>query len=274
MNPDTTRRTGVALGCLLLLSLPSCGHRAATASAKSAETQSLSANVEESAADAVSAAAAAPEAAPLPEPPPPPGAPPPNEAPPPAGATKSAEPARPNDFLIYEATLSIAVYQVDRGITDLLAIAKAVGGQVVQRGDDRVVFRVPRARFEEALGRADAIGDVLHRDVHAQDVGDEYRDLEVRLRNARAMRDRLEHLLARAGTVRDSLEIEAQMSRVTEDIERLSGQLQLLGHRIAYSRITVVFQPRHAENLRREVVRLPFPWLDTLGLGTLLNLRE
>jgi hypothetical protein len=201
------------------------------------------------------------------------------EAQPPADAPAPERPSTPanapaQDFLIYEATLSIAVYQVEKGMTDLLALARELQGQVVERGDDRIVFRVPRVRFDEALARADHVGDVLHRDVHAEDVGDQVRDLDVRLKNARAMRDRLEQLLARAANVKDSLEIESELSRTTEEIERLSGQLQLLGHRIAYSKITVSFQARHTENLNGKLVKLPFPWLETLGLGTLLDLRE
>ena len=265
MKRATTRTIGLVLAFPALL-LPACGAPVAPAEARSAadspSAQQQAAYGEESASTAELMADAAPAA-----PPPPPGSPP-------STSPQPDQSAKARELLVYEATLSIAVYQVERGVADLLAIAKALEGNVVQRGDDRVIFRVPRARFEEALARADAVGDVLHRDVHAEDVGDEFRDLEVRLRNARAMRDRLEQLLTRATNVKDSLEIEAQMSRVTEEIERLAGQLQLLGHRVAYSKVTVLFQPRHPEALRREVVRLPFPWLGSLGLGSLLDLKE
>jgi hypothetical protein len=98
--------------------------------------------------------------------------------------------------------------------------------------------------------------------------------LEVRLRNSRAVRDRLAELLARATTVEDSLKIEAQLGRVTEEIEHLAGELELLGSRVAYSKITVLFQARHTEQVHEDVMRLPFPWLKTLGLPKLLDLQE
>ncbi len=264
MKRVTTRGIGLALAFLSLL-LPACGAASASTETKSAANspspQHQAAYSEESSGTRF-VADSAPATLP-----PPPGAPP-------STSPAPGQPAPLRELLVYEATLSIAVYQVERGVADLLAIAKALDGNVVQRGDDRVIFRVPRARFEEALARADAVGDVLHRDVRAEDVGDQFRDLEVRLRNARAMRDRLEQLLARATNVKESLDIEAQMSRVTLEIELLAGQLQLLGHRIAYSKVTVLFQPRHPETLRREVVRLPFPWLGSLRLGSLLDLKE
>jgi hypothetical protein len=277
MNRVTTRETELALGWLVALSLAGCGAHTAASTPKTAGAGDSSYAHQPQSAYAEAAADTAAEANyPGEQPSPATPAPPPDTHPglPPPSPPADRAPVR--ELMVYEATLTVAVYQVERGITDLLAIARALEGQVVQRGDDRLIFRVPRARFEEALARADQVGDVLHRNVHAEDVGDEFRDLEVRLRNARAMRDRLEHLLQRAGNVKDALEVEAQMSRVTEEIERLAGQLQLLGHRIAYSKITVLFQPRHEETLtlRKEVVRLPFPWLGSLGLGSLLELEE
>lgn len=208
------------------------------------------------------------------------GAPP--AAPSPAGApaAREAPPAEgeqrpdPGGYLVHEATVTVGVYQVSQGVTAVLDIARKADGHVVFRDDTRVTFRVPRARFEDALGRIDGVGDVVHRDVHAEDVGDQFRDLEVRVKNARAMRDRLEQLLSRAGTVEDSLKIEAQLSRLTEEIERLSGSMLLLSHRIQYSKITVLFQARHVEEVHDEVLRLPFPFLSSLGLSGLLDLRE
>lgn len=243
--------------CLVVLAhmLTGCGAAAASSAVRPAETPARSENFAPSvpAASAPTALAGASPAS--------------ADATSPSELTTGAE-------LVYEATFSIGVYQVARAIEELLLVAQGVGGQLVLRGDDRVVFRVPRERFQEALMRIDRIGDVQHRDVHAEDVGQKHRDLQVRLRNARAMRDRLEKLLDHAGNVKDSLEIEEQLSRITEEIERLAAELAALGERIAYSKITVVFQARPSQQLHNDVVRLPFSWLKTLGLATLLDLRE
>lgn len=188
--------------------------------------------------------------------------------------TSGAKDSTARELLAYEATVTIGVYRVDQAIATVLDVSRILDGQVVVRNDDQVVFRVPRSSFEDALARVDEVGDVIHRDVRAEDVGDQYRDLDVRLRNARAVRDRLAELLARASTVEDSLKIEAELGRVTEEIERLGGELELLGNRVAYSKITVVFRARHVEEVREDVMRLPFSWLKTLGLPRLLDLTE
>jgi hypothetical protein len=190
------------------------------------------------------------------------------------GLAASSEKPRPAELLAYEATVTLGVYGVEQAMAAVAGLSRGLGGQLVVRNDEQVVFRVPRDNFDEALARIDKIGDVVHRDVRAEDVGDRYRDLEVRIRNARAVRDRLAELLARAATVDDSLKIEAQLGRVTEELELLRGEFEQLGSRVAFSKITVLFRARRTEEVHDEVMRLPFPWLKDLGLQKLLDLTE
>jgi hypothetical protein len=104
-------------------------------------------------------------------------------------------------------------------------------------------------------------------------VTDEFVDTEIRIKNGRAMQARLKILLEKAN-VKDALEIEKEMRRVTEELELLEGKLKLLKDKIAYSTITVTFQGRGAGALRDMPLRLPFPWLSELGLPRLLSLHE
>jgi hypothetical protein len=181
-------------------------------------------------------------------------------------------PARDPAMIIYTARVTMAVYQVDQGVAAVEKIAHDMGGFLAKKGDREITIRVPRARFEAAIAAVDKIGDVLHRDIEAQDVTDEYVDLEVRIKNARAMQTRLKQLLEKAA-VKDALEIEKELHRVTEDLERMEGKLKVLKDKIAYSTITVTFQPRNAA-LQATQIRLPFPWLSDLGLPNLLSLSE
>jgi hypothetical protein len=216
--------------------------------------------------------------APAPAPPPPPPAPGrPDDAAPGAGASA---PTLPQDssqedkrqLIIYTARITMAVYQVDQGLATVEKIAADNGGYLANKRDREITVRVPRPRFEAALAAIDKIGDVLHREIQAQDVTDEYVDTEIRIKNARAMQARLRQLLERAA-VKEALEIEKELARVTQELELLEGKLKLLKDRIAYSTITVVFEPRGAR-LHATRIRLPFPWLSQLGLPNLLSLEE
>jgi hypothetical protein len=175
-------------------------------------------------------------------------------------------------MLIYTARITMAVYQVDQGLAAVEKIAKDMGGYLSLKRDREITVRVPRSRFEPTLAAVDKIGDVLHRDIQAQDVTDEFVDTEIRIKNARAMQVRLKALLEKA-MVKEALEIEKEMRRVTEEIELLEGKLKLLKDKIAYSTITVAFEAR-GSTIQSTRIRLPFPWLTSLGLPTLLRLTE
>lgn len=178
-----------------------------------------------------------------------------------------------SDFLIYTAQITMAVYQVEPGLAAVEQIAKDVGGYLSVRNDTSITIRVPRTAFDEAIRRIGLTGDVVHKDITAEDVTDQYVDMEARLKNAKAMRDRLQDLLQRA-SVKDAIEIQAQLGKVTEEIERLEGQLKLMRDKIAYSSIAVSFAARGQGALRDMPLRLPFPFLQELGLPRLMSLHE
>jgi Domain of unknown function (DUF4349) len=185
---------------------------------------------------------------------------------------EGTEPAHDTSMLIYTARITMAVYQVEQGLAAVEKIAKDMGGYLSLKKDREITIRVPRNRFEPTLAAVDKIGDVLHRDIQAQDVTDDYVDTEIRIKNARAMQVRLKALLERA-PVKEALEIEKEMRRVTDEIELLEGKLKLLKDKIAYSTVTVAFEPR-GSTIQSTRIRLPFPWLTSLGLPTLLQLSE
>lgn len=175
-------------------------------------------------------------------------------------------------LLIYTATLYLAIHHVADHIERAVSMAEESGGWAAQRGADFVVLRVPAMQFRPMLETLSQLGDVLSLDWNAQDVSDEFLDLEIRLRNALEMRTRLEALLARADKIEDLLAIEEQLQRVTLEIEQLQGRLRVLGDRISFSTITLRFQTRPVDNSPTETFRLPFRWLQTLGLPQLLSL--
>jgi len=199
----------------------------------------------------------------------PPGAPPKAD---PAKAEPAKEIAPSRDLVIYTARFSMAVYQVDQGLAAVEKIANDNGGYLGSKKDREITIRIPRGRFQPTLAAIDKIGDVLHRDIQAEDVTDEHVDLEIRIKNSRAMQKRLTDLLTKAD-VKNALEIEKELHRVTEELERLEGRLKVLKDRIAFSTITVVFEARGA-TIQATRQRLPFPWLGALNLPSLLSLSE
>lgn len=167
--------------------------------------------------------------------------------------------------LIYSAALRVVVPDVEAALKQAQALAGEYDGYMQELSGDRITLRVPAARFEEALARLESLGRVVQRDIKAQDVTEEYVDLQARLRNAERLRDRLLALLEKAENVQAILEVERELGRVNQEIERLTGQLNLLNSRAALSAVTIQFEraaplagPSPAER------HLPFPWLRSL----------
>lgn len=187
-----------------------------------------------------------------------------------SGATTAAE-AQRGPMLVYTATMNLAVFQVAEASKQVEVMARESGGFLARRDDSTIVIRVPAGKFDDLLKRIEKLGDVLHRNIAAEDVTEQFMDMEVRLKNARAVRDRLQALLEKATKVEESLSIEKELTRVGTEIETLEGKLKYLRDRVMFSTITISFQPKQSDSVKPSV-RIPVDWLNQLGLGRLLNL--
>lgn len=203
----------------------------------------------------------------------PPGAPPPPPAEPTPGKPDAGGQVAQirGPMLIYTARITMAVFEVNASLSRIEIIGRELGGFLAKRDDRSVTIRVPAQRFEEAVKHIEDVGDMLHRNVTAEDVTEEFRDVEVRLSSARAVQKRLAELLSKAVKVEESIAIERELDRVTGEIERFEGRLKFLRDRAAFSTITVTFEPKPKEQVGA-TVRLPVSWLYDLGLRRLLSL--
>lgn len=100
--------------------------------------------------------------------------------------------------------------------------------------------KVPAARFDDLVEGLTPLGHVESVNITAQDVGEEYVDVTARMANARRLEERLIGLLAtRTGKLQDVLDVERELARVREEIERYDGRLRFLRARTAFSTLSV-----------------------------------
>jgi hypothetical protein len=149
---------------------------------------------------------------------------------------------RPAERLVIKnGTLRIELEPPEDGVPLVTEIARQFGGYVQSSSTTSITIRVPNSAFEQVMNAIAEIGEVAERTVSGEDVTEEYYDLNVRLRNALAVRQRYLALLEQARSVDEALLVERELERVTLEIEELRGRLRFLRDRVADSTITVYF---------------------------------
>ena len=130
-----------------------------------------------------------------------------------ASAVDSSRPAGER-IRIYTAQLEVSVVDIEAALGSARKMCADAGGYMDAMTSESITMRVPAPKFEGVLEEIRKLGQVLSRNVGAQDVTDEYVDLQLRLKNAEATRERLIAILQKAQTVKETLEVERELSRV------------------------------------------------------------
>jgi anti-sigma factor RsiW len=100
-------------------------------------------------------------------------------------------------------------------------------------------LRVPASQLDTALSEVKSLGRVEAESQKGQDVTAQYVDLQARLSNSRNTEQRLIELLRqRTGKLSDVLEVETELSRVREEIERMEGERRLLAKQVEFATLT------------------------------------
>ncbi len=124
----------------------------------------------------------------------------------------------------------------------------------------RIVLRVPSEEFSAAVAEIESLGDVRSAETSTEDVTDQLVDIEARLSNLRAERDRLRELYEQANETEDVLAVQRELADVQQEIERLEARQQSLQRDVAYATITVELEERPPDAPEAE----PEPaWYDT-----------
>ena len=126
-------------------------------------------------------------------------------------------------------------------------------------------IRVPAARFDDVMKQISGMaakGTTPTQSQSAEDVTNQYVDLDARLETLEAARQRLLEIMEEAQSAEDLLYAEQQLTQREADIASIKGQMQYLSQSAALSSISISLQPyilsqpvdnrwRPAETVRR-----------------------
>lgn len=161
-------------------------------------------------------------------------------------ASKSIE-GMTRPMVIRTATLALVTRDFDQAravIERLVGQRRGHFGQLTVRGQSgsarllEATVRVPSNQLDATLAEMKKIGRVEDESQNGDEVTQEYVDLVARLSNSRHTEQRLiEVLRTRTGKVGDVLEVEQEIARVREEIERMEAQRKTMVNQVEFATV-------------------------------------
>lgn len=155
-------------------------------------------------------------------------------------------------MIVKNGEIDLLVEDTDSAINRVTQVATDNGGYVLSSQSwysrefkyATITLAVRADRFETAMERLRGLSiQVLSETSSGEDVTSEYVDLNSRLSNLEATRDRIQGFLDEAKNVDEALKINQQLSDIEAEIEQVKGRMTYLSGRSAFSTITVDLTP-------------------------------
>jgi len=149
--------------------------------------------------------------------------------------------------IVRTGSLELQVADVTKALTGgreaMAALGGYIGSSQQQRSGDQTVatvtYRIPVARWEDALAAMRGLGTVISEATDAAEVTAQIVDLDARIRNLKASEVALVGYAEKAPKVSDLLEIQARLTDTRGQIEQLTAQQADLSDRAALATLTV-----------------------------------
>ncbi|MCV6631142.1 MAG: DUF4349 domain-containing protein [Flavobacteriaceae bacterium] len=173
----------------------------------------------------------------------------------PADAKTAAGPKK-DKKIIRTSTLEFPSQHMDTTYTQIAQAVKTYGGYMQQdkttklsyRMERRMTIRVPNAAFSKFIAEiSNGVAQFDTKDISAQDVSEQFIDLEARLKAKRALESRYLELLKKAKNVKEMLEIERELANIREEIEAKQGRIKYLSNQVSYSTVHISFYQEFAK---------------------------
>jgi len=166
------------------------------------------------------------------------------------GIQTTSVPAAPVDQkIIYTAKLHLSVENFDPVPDQINDIVRAHGGYISEtnvgqlqgtRRSGSWKIRVPAQRYRDFLQSASGLGVPDSLQENAQDVSEEYIDLEARIVSGKLLEDHVKMLLEKySGKIEDLVAIERELARIRLDNERMEGKLRFLANQVSMSTVNL-----------------------------------
>jgi len=183
--------------------------------------------------------------------------------------------------IIYTATVDLVVKDFAEAAKQVWELVRQNEGYVDQFREDRSqgrqrsgewTVRVPVEKFDAFLDDLGEVGIPESKQIDADDVTEEFVDLEARLANQRKFEKRLLEMLEKStGKLPDVIAVESKLNEVRETIERIEGRLNYLQNKTSLTTVTIRarevkdYTPPQAPSFGDRIATVWVDSLDALG---------
>jgi len=182
-------------------------------------------------------------------------APPSYAAEPSSGETPAS--ALANRKLIRNATVELEIVNFDHAVQTITAFSNEERGYVATTNSEKqangklrgqVVVKVLPENLDRFLQKLRGLGELKNQTLGAEDVTKAYFDTDARLKNAHVMEQRLIDMLkTKTGKVADLLQVEKELGRVREEIEKMQGELKYWDSQVQLATVTISLAEKDME---------------------------
>ena len=162
-----------------------------------------------------------------------------------------------NRKLIRNATVQLEIGSFDDAVQKITAFANEERGYIATTSSEKqangklrgeVIVKVLPENLDRFLQKIHGLGELKNQTLGTDDVTKAYFDTDARLKNARVMEQRLIDMLkTKTGKVSDLLQVEKELGRVREEIERMQGQLKYWDSQVQFATVTISLTEKDME---------------------------
>jgi Domain of unknown function (DUF4349)/Putative zinc-finger len=170
-----------------------------------------------------------------------------------------------NRKLIRNATVELEIVSFDDALQKIIAIANDERGYVATTSSQKqangklsgeVVVKVLPENLDRFLQKIRKLGELKNQTLGTEEVTKAYFDTDARLKNARVMEERLiEMLKTKTGKVSDLLQVEKELARVREEIEKMQGELKYWDSQVQFATVTISLAEKDMEEPAAFLIR-------------------
>ncbi|HJT45662.1 MAG TPA: DUF4349 domain-containing protein, partial [Chthoniobacterales bacterium] len=170
-----------------------------------------------------------------------------------------------NRKLIRNATVDLEIVSFDQAVQKISAFASEEKGYVATTKSEKqengklqgeVVVKVLPENLDRFLQKIRGLGELKNQTLGTEDITKNYFDTESRLKNARVMEQRLIDMLKKkSDDINDLLQVEKELGRVREEIEKMQGELKFWDSQVQFATVTISLAEKDMEEAAKYLLK-------------------